>query len=48
MEEKTKEFELAKIEESKKQFMDAHKKINHEQIQQMTKTALKKHEKVTL
>jgi hypothetical protein len=28
--------------------MDAHKKVNHEQIQQMTKTALKKHEKVTL
>jgi hypothetical protein len=30
MEEKTKEFELAKIEEQKKLFMDAHKKSNHE------------------
>jgi|APCry1669190288_1035285.scaffolds.fasta_scaffold60232_1 hypothetical protein len=33
MEEKTKEYELAKIEEQKKLFMDAHKKSNYEQIQ---------------
>jgi len=43
-----KDFEAQKIEEQKKAFLEAHKRINHEQIQAMSKTQQKKHEKSTL
>ena len=45
MEAATKEFETSKIEEQKKAYLEAHKKFNHDQIQNMSKTQQKKHEK---
>ena len=39
MESLTKEYELDKIEESKKAFMEAYKRQNNDSINQMTKNA---------
>lgn len=46
MEAATNQFEMGKVEESKKAFLDAYRQQNAESIEKMTKTALKKHEKV--
>jgi len=48
MESIVKDFESQKIEEQKKAFLEAHKRINLEQIQALSKTQQKKHEKNTL
>lgn len=42
------DFELNKLEESKRTFLEAHKKFNHDNLQGITKTALKKYEKTTM
>lgn len=42
------DFETNKLEDSKKAYLDAHKKFNQEQLQGITKTALKKYEKTTI
>jgi len=41
------DFEVNKMEESKRSFLEAHKKFNHDHLQGITKTALKKYEKTT-
>lgn len=41
------DFESNKLEDSKKAYLEAHKKFNQEQLQGITKTALKKYEKTT-
>ena len=48
MESIVKDFESQKIEEQKKAFLEAHKRINLEQIQALSKTQQKKQEKSTL
>jgi len=48
MEAATRDFELAKVEESKKAFLDTYRQQNADTIDKMTKTALKKHEKVMI
>ena len=48
MEAVTRDFELAKVEEAKKQFLDAYKKHNAEAVDKMSKSAAKKHERSTL
>ena len=48
MENIMKDFEHAKMEEHKKMYLDAQKKANHEVLQSLTKTALKKYEKNTM
>lgn len=48
MENLIQEFENGQLEESKRAFLEAHKKFNQEQLQGMTKSALKKYEKTTI
>ena len=48
MEQATKDYELERVEENKKAYMEAYKRQNNDSINQMTKNAQKKHEKVCL
>lgn len=48
METNMRDFELAKVEEAKKQFMEAYKKHNADAVDKMSKSAAKKHERTTL
>lgn len=42
------QYELGKVEEAKRQFIEAYKKNNAEAVDKMSKSAAKKHEKSTL